>query len=119
MSLTNQELDSRTRALEGALRGMPEGSCLYQYSRVLSGCSIPRKENYGDPVLNSFVNDRLEYLNSTADFRRIDLFGCLWHNLRRSSSVQAPWVLQLKDSSVVLAQLTPNVSKRQRSACIA
>jgi len=76
-SLTDQELDSRTRALEGALRGLPEGSCLYQYSRVLSGYAIPRKESYGDPVLDSFVNDRLEYLNSNAEFRRIDLFWCL------------------------------------------
>jgi len=76
-SLTDQELDSRTRAVEGALRGMPEGSCLYQYSRVLSGYAIPRKESYGDPVLDSFVNDRLEYLNSNAEFRRIDLFWCL------------------------------------------
>ncbi len=76
-SLTDQELESRTRALEGALRGMPEGSCLYQYSRVLSGYEIPRKDTYGDPVLDSFVNDRLEYLNSNAGFRRIDLFWCL------------------------------------------
>jgi type IV secretion system protein VirB4 len=36
-SLTDQELDSRTRSVEGALHGMPEGFCLYQYSRVLSG----------------------------------------------------------------------------------
>ena len=76
-SLTDQELESRTRSVQGALRGLPEGSCLYQYSRVLSGYEIPRKETYGDPVLDSFVNDRLEYLNSNAGFRRIDLFWCL------------------------------------------
>ena len=76
-SLTDQELESRTRTLMGALRGLPEGSCLYQYSRVLSGYEIPRKKSYGDPVLESFVNDRLEYLNTNAGFRRIDLFWCL------------------------------------------
>ena len=49
----------------------------YQYSRVLSGYEIPRKTTYGDPVLDSFVNDRLEYLNSNAGFRHIKLFWCL------------------------------------------
>ena len=58
-SLSDQEIESRTRAVLGALRGLPEGSCLYQYSRVLSGFEIPRKPTYGDPVLDSFVNDRL------------------------------------------------------------
>ena len=76
-SLTDQELESRTRTLQGALRGLPEGSCLYQYSRVLSGYEIPRKQTYGDPVLDSFVNDRLTFLNENAGFRRIDLLWCL------------------------------------------
>jgi type IV secretion system protein VirB4 len=76
-SLTDQELESRVRTLEGALRGLPEGTCLYQYSRVLSGYQIPRKVTYGDPVLESFVSDRLEYLNEHAGFRRINLFWCL------------------------------------------
>ena len=76
-SLTDQELESRTRALQGALRGLPEGSCLYQYSRVLSGYEIPRRKSYGDPVLESFVSDRLDYLGANAGFRRIDLFWCL------------------------------------------
>ena len=35
--LTDQELDSRMRSIEGALRGLPQGSCLYQYTRVMSG----------------------------------------------------------------------------------
>ncbi|MGI4827106.1 MAG: hypothetical protein ACRYFU_02800, partial [Janthinobacterium lividum] len=76
-SLTDQELESRTRSIQGALRGLPEGACLYQYSRVQSGYEIPRKETYGDPVLDSFVNDRLEYLNQNAGFRTIDLFWCI------------------------------------------
>ena len=76
-SLTDQELESRTRTLQGALRGLPEGACVYQYSRVLSGYEIPRKQTYGDPVLDSFVNDRLNFLNENAGFRRVDLFWCL------------------------------------------
>ena len=76
-SLSDQEIESRTRAVLGALRGLPEGSCLYQYSRVLSGYEIPRKPTYGDPVLDSFVDDRLEFLNASAGFRRIDLHWVL------------------------------------------
>lgn len=33
---TDQELEALVRTVEGALRGLPEGSCLYQYTRVLS-----------------------------------------------------------------------------------
>src|ERR1035437_9394965 len=39
--LTDRELESRVRQVEGALRGLPEGSCLYQYTRVMSGFEIP------------------------------------------------------------------------------
>ena len=76
-SLSDQEIESRTRAVLGALRGLPEGSCLYQYSRVLSGYEIPRKPTYGDPVLDSFVEDRVQFLNANANFRKIDLHWVL------------------------------------------
>ena len=39
--LTDQELESRMRSIEGSLRGLPEGSCLYQYTRVVSGFELP------------------------------------------------------------------------------
>ncbi len=42
--LTDQELESRMRSIEGALRGLPEGSCLYQYTRVMSGFELPRQK---------------------------------------------------------------------------
>ena len=35
--LTDQELEAEMRSIEGALRGLPEGACLYQYTRVMSG----------------------------------------------------------------------------------
>ena len=76
-SLTDQELESRVRSIEASLRGLPTGSCLYQYARVLSGFDIPRQKKYSDPVTETFVNDRLMFLEKTAGFRRIDLHWCL------------------------------------------
>jgi type IV secretion system protein VirB4 len=59
------------------LRGLPEGSCLYQYTRVMSGCDLPRQAKYANPVTEVFVSDRLSHLANTAGFRRIDLHWCL------------------------------------------
>ncbi len=75
--LTDQELEAEMRSIEGALRGLPEGSCLYQYTRVMSGFDLPRKEHYANPVTQVFVDDRLTFLEKTAGFRRIDLHWCL------------------------------------------
>ena len=75
--LTDQELEAEMRSIEGALRGLPEGACLYQYTRVMSGFNLPRKEHYANPVTQVFVNDRLAFLEKTAGFRRIDLHWCL------------------------------------------
>ena len=75
--LTDQELESRMRSIEGALRGLPGGSCLYQYTRVMSGCELPRQKTYSNPITQVFVDDRLAFLEQTAAFRRIDLHWCL------------------------------------------
>jgi type IV secretion system protein VirB4 len=75
--LTDQELEAEMRSIEGALRGLPEGSCLYQYTRVMSGFDLPRKEHYANPVTQVFVYDRLAFLEKSAGFRRIDLHWCL------------------------------------------
>jgi type IV secretion system protein VirB4 len=75
--LTDQELDARMRSIEGALRGLPEGSCLYQYTRVISGFDLPRQANYGNPVTQVFADDRLVFLERSAGFRRIDVHWCL------------------------------------------
>ncbi len=48
------------RAIERGLRGLPEGSSLYQYMRVTSGFDIPRQEKYADPITQSFVDHRLD-----------------------------------------------------------
>ncbi|MGA7521978.1 MAG: type VI secretion protein [Acidobacteriaceae bacterium] len=75
--LTDQELDARMLSVEGALRGLPEGSCLYQYTRVMSGFDFPRQRNYANPITQVFADDRLAFLEKTAGFRRIDLHWCL------------------------------------------
>src|SRR6201747_2263351 len=75
--LTDQELEAQVRQIEGALRGLPEGSCLYQYTRVMSGFELPRQKQYANEVTETFANDRLTHLDKTAAFRRIDLHWCL------------------------------------------
>src|SRR6202012_6061402 len=76
-SLTDLELESRVRQIEGALRGLPEGSCLYQYTRVMSGFDLPRQPQYTNTVTEVFASDRIAHLDKTAGFRRIDLHWCL------------------------------------------
>jgi type IV secretion system protein VirB4 len=75
--VTDQGLEAQMRSVEGALRGLPEGACLYQYTRVMSGFNLPRKVQYGNPVTQVFVGDRLAFLDKSAGFRRIDLHWCL------------------------------------------
>jgi len=75
--MTDRELEAEMRSIEGALRGLPEGSCLYQYTRVMSGFDLARKEHYANAVTQVFVDDRLTFLEKTAGFRRIDLHWCL------------------------------------------
>ena len=74
---TDQELEALVRSIEGALRGLPEGSCLYQYTRVMSGASVPRQASYSNAVTEQFISDRAAHLAQNARFRRIDLHWCL------------------------------------------
>ena len=53
--LTDLELESRMRSIEGSLRGLPEGSCLYQYTRVMSGFDLPRQAKYANPATEVFA----------------------------------------------------------------
>jgi hypothetical protein len=59
-ALTDLELESRVRSIEGALRGLPEGSCLYQYTRVMSGFDLPRQKQYQNKVTETFASDRVK-----------------------------------------------------------
>lgn len=74
---TDEELEARVHSIEGALRGLPEDSCLYQYTRIMTGFDLPRQARYENPVTEEFVNDRLTFLDRAAKFRRISLFWCL------------------------------------------
>src|SRR5690242_11000917 len=75
--LTDQELESQLRTVEGSLRGLPEGAALYQYTRVRAGFELPHQSQYVNPVTEVFVRDRLRFLDRNAGFRRIDLHWCL------------------------------------------
>lgn len=103
--LTDQELESRVRGIEAALRGLPEGSCLYQYARSLSGFEIPRQKAYRDPATESFVSDRLDQLNSNARFRRIDLHWCLAIEPSKANPFERKPKEQAGENSRMLADL--------------
>ncbi len=103
--LTDQELESRVRGIEGALRGLPEGSCLYQYTRVISGFNVPRQKSYVDPATEGFVHDRLSFLNETAGFRRIDLHWCLTIEPSKANKFERKPREQAGDTSRLLADL--------------
>jgi type IV secretion system protein VirB4 len=75
--LTDQELDARMRSIEGSLRGLPEGSCVYQYTRVMSGFDLPHQRQYPNSITKVFADDRRVFLEKNAGFRRIDLHWCL------------------------------------------
>jgi type IV secretion system protein VirB4 len=104
-SLTDQELESRVRSIEASLRGLPTGSCLYQYARVLSGFDIPRQKKYSDPVTETFVNDRLTFLEKTAGFRRIDLHWCLTFEPSRKNPFERKPSEKVEDHARVLSSL--------------
>src|ERR1700730_10310584 len=100
--LTDQELDSRTRSIEGALRGLPEGSCLYQYTRVMSGFDLPRQARHANPITQVFAEDRLAFLERTAGFGRIDLHWCLTLEPTNTQAFQRRPQENVADTSRVL-----------------
>jgi type IV secretion system protein VirB4 len=104
-ALTDQELEARMITIEGALRGMPERSCLYQYVRVLSGYELPRQRRYDNPVTESFVSDRISFLDETAKFRRIDLYWCFTLEPAKANPFERRPEENAVESSRMLAQL--------------
>ena len=103
--VTDLGLDARMRSIEGALRGLPEGSCLYQYTRVMSGFDLPRQATYSNPVTEVFASDRLDFLNKTAAFRRIDLHWCLTLEPSKSKAFERKPEENAIDTSRMLAEL--------------
>ncbi len=103
--LIDQELESQLRMIEGSLRGLPEGACLYQYTRVRSGYELPRQLLYENPVTHTFVTDRLEFLEKRAGFRRIDLHWCLTLEPSKVKAFEKKPVENAADTSRMLAEL--------------
>ena len=103
--LTDQELESRMRSIEGSLRGLPEGSCLYQYTRVMSGFDLPRQAKYQNPATEVFASDRLTFLQHTAGFRRIDLHWCLTLEPSKVKAFERKPQENAADTSRMLAEL--------------
>jgi type IV secretion system protein VirB4 len=103
--LTDLELESRVRSIEGALRGLPEGSCLYQYTRVMSGFELPRQKSYASEVTAAFASDRLDYLEKNAAFRRIDLHWCLTLEPSQAKAFEKKPQENAIDTSRMLADL--------------
>jgi type IV secretion system protein VirB4 len=103
--LTDLELDARMRSIEGSLRGLPAGSCLYQYTRVMSGCDLPRQAKYTNPITEVFVSDRLSHLVGSAGFRRIDLHWCLTLEPSQAKAFQRTPQGNIAETSRMLAEL--------------
>ena len=103
--LTDQELESRMRSIEDSLRGLPEGSCLYQYTRVMSGFDLPRQAKYANPATEVFASDRLTFLKSSAGFRRIDLHWCLTLEPSKVKAFERKPQENAVDTSRMLAEL--------------
>ena len=104
-ALTDLELAARVRQVEGALRGLPEGSCLYQYTRVMSGFDLPRQKQYRNEVTETFASDRLTHLDKTAAFRRIDLHWCLTLEPSQAKAFQRKPDENVADTSRMLSDL--------------
>lgn len=108
--LTDEELEAKVRSIEGALRGLPDGSCLYQYTRMMSGYELPRQRHYADPVTEDFVDNRLSFLQQNAGFRRIDLHWCLTFEPAKAQPFQQKPSKNAIDSSRMLADLQKTAS---------
>ncbi len=105
--LTDHELDARVRSIEGALRGLPEGSCLYQYTRVMSGFDLPHQRQYPNPITEVFADDRRTFLEKNAGFRRIDLHWCLTLEPPKTNAL----VPRPKENAIATSRLLTELQK--------
>ena len=104
-ALTDLEIEARVRQVEGALRGLSDGSSLFQYTRVMSGFDLPRQKEYGNEVTGTFASDRLAHLDKTASFRRIDLHWCLTLEPSQAKAFQRKPDENVADTSRMLSDL--------------
>ncbi len=104
-SLTDLQLESVIHSVEGALRSLPSGSCLYQYVRVRRGFDVPRQEKYENSATDVFVRERDKHLEATASFRSIDLHWCLTLEPSKNSSFANKPQENAEETSRMLAEL--------------
>jgi type IV secretion system protein VirB4 len=102
--LTDQELESRA-SIEGALRGLPEGSCLYQYTRVMSGFDLPRQKQVCERGHETYSPATVSFPDKTAGFRRIDLHWCLTLEPSKAKAFERKPQENAVDTSRMLADL--------------
>ena len=103
--LTDPEIASKMRGVEGGVRGLTEDFAIYQYMRVTSGFEIPRQKKYADPITQTFVDHRLDFLAKTANFRRIDLHWCLTLEPKLASPFAARPKDQADENDRLISQL--------------
>ncbi len=112
--LTDQELESHFVMSRRRLRGLPEGSCLYQYTRVMRGFALPRQQNYASPVTETLrPNGSLFW--TERGFRRIDLHWCLTLEPSKVKAFERKPEENTLDTSRLLAELAEdrNAPRRQ------
>ena len=103
--LTDEGLEDAIRHVEGSLRGLPEGCCLLQYTRLQQGADIPRQDFYPSAITEQFIADRLTFLRETAKFRHIEIHWCLVLEAPKLGPLQLKPEAHSADSSRRLAQL--------------
>ncbi len=75
--MTDAAMDALAHTYEGARHGLPEGSGVMEFMVLRAGCELPREQAYENPVAESFVQARIEHLDRTAGFRRVELYWAL------------------------------------------
>ena len=69
--LTDQAVADSVSCIYGALLALPRWADV-PISPCPEGNDLPRKERYADSTVDAFVSDRIEFLNGTAHFHRIE-----------------------------------------------
>jgi type IV secretion system protein VirB4 len=103
--LTDEDLAHVISWLHGAWRGLPPDARLYQYVRIRQGYDIPRQSCYSNPITESLVSGRIDFLRQTAQFRRIELFWCLTIEPQPSAAKLSP-AAHVAQSNRAIATLT-------------
>ena len=103
--LTDEALSDVIARLRGAWQSLPPDARLYEYVRIRQGCEIPHQSTYTNPITETFVNERIDFLRRNAQFRRIELYWCLTVEPQAAGKNPAP-AKQAAQSTRSIADLT-------------